>query len=307
MIAHDPRRQDEVPTATTARACACTGVRWCAACVDPETRRQKGQRAPLPLPPLLADGDFTPDGRGVHAFDAETQSVPTLAGFDGVRVLPDFLSLEEARALEARLETERFVPSQSGREKLHFGPRVNFNRGRVNAARFEGLPAWAPPIEARLRNRATRSFPRADPVHAALAAYAMTDVFVLRYAPTRASNLDFHLDDVLAYGALILDLSLGSDSTLTLYRGRPDGEVEDPDDVVPACVRVPMPARSLALLFGPARYDWEHALLVPDLPRPRTSLTFRTVSPALAATPEGRDVLERARRILPGPPPPFAP
>ena len=114
------------------------------------------------------------------------------------------------------------------------------------------------------------------------------------------SNLDFHLDDVFAYGEPILDLSLRSDTTLTLYRGRPEGEVDDPVDVVPACVRVPLPARSLALLFGPARHAWEHALLAADLPEPRTSVTFRTVSPALAALPEGRDILERAKRIVPG-------
>ena len=274
-------------------------MRWCAACLDPETRRLHGLRPPLPLPPLLADGDFTPDGRGVYAFDAERQGVPGLADFEGVRLLRDFVSDDEARSLLGRLETAPFVPSQSGREKRHFGPRVNFNRGRVNAERFEGLPAWAPPLEARLRERVAADFAPGDPVHAALAHYVTTDVFVLRYAPERASNLDFHLDDVFAYGELILDLSLGSDTTLTLYRGRPDGEVDDPEGVVPACVRVPMPARSLVLLFGPARYAWEHALLAPDLPAPRTSVTFRTVSEALAAMPEGRDVLERAKRVLP--------
>lgn len=262
-------------------------------------RRVHGLRPPLPLPPLLASGDFTPDGRGVHAFDALRQGVPSLPDFEGVLLLRDFVSDEEARVLLGQLEAAPFVPSQSGREKLHFGPRVNFNRGRVNAERFEGLPAWAPSLEARLRDRVAADFSPEGPVHTALAHYVTTDVFVLRYSPERASNLDFHLDDVFAYGELILDLSLESDTTLTLYRGRPDGEVDDPDDVVPACVRVPMPARSLALLFGPARYAWEHALLAPDLPEPRTSVTFRTVSETLAAMPEGRDVLERARRVLP--------
>lgn len=258
-----------------------------------------GLRPPLPLPPLLVDGDFAPDGQSVHAFAPDGQAVPSLPDFEGVRLLRDFVSEGEARTLLERFETAPFVPSQSGREKLHFGPRVNFNRGRVDARRFEGLPAWAPPLETRLRDRVAADFGPEDPVHAALARYVTTDVFVLRYAPERASNLDFHLDDLFAYGELILDLSLESDTTLTLYRGRPDGEVDDPGDGVPACVRVPLPARSLALLFGPARYAWEHAVLAPDLSEPRTSVTFRTVSEALAALPEGRDVLERARRILP--------
>lgn len=291
--------EHENPTAKPPRPCACTGVRWCAACLDPETRRVHGLRPPLPLPPLLEEGDFAPDGLGVHAFDVDAQRVPTLPEFEGVRLLPEFLSEDEARTLLEGLEAAAFVSSQSGREKRHYGPRVNFNRGRVNTDRFEGLPAWAPPLEERVRVRAANDFPTEDPVHDVLSGYVTTDVFVLRYATARASNLDFHLDDVFAYGELILDLSLESDTTLTLYRGRPDGEVDDPHDVVPACVRVPMPARSLALLFGPARYAWEHALLAPDLQGPRTSVTFRTVSPELASLPEGRDVFARAKRILP--------
>ncbi|MCR9095430.1 MAG: alpha-ketoglutarate-dependent dioxygenase AlkB [bacterium] len=293
------KSEDRPLTAKPKRPCACSGVRWCADCRDPETRRLHGLRTPLPLPPLLAGGDYTPDGEGVHAFDVAIQRAPTLPDFEGVRLLEDFVSEDEAEALLAGFERTPFLPSQSGREKLHFGPRVNFNRGRVDPERLHGLPAWAPPLETRLRERVAAAFPADDPVHDALARYVTTDVFVLRYAPERASNLDFHLDDLFAYGELILDLSLASDTTLTLYRGRPDGEVDDPDDVVPACVRVPLPARSLALLFGPARFAWEHALLAPDLPAPRTSITFRTVSEALAALPEGREVLERAKRILP--------
>lgn len=291
--------EDEPLTAKPKRPCACTGVRWCAACRDPDVRRALGLRTPLPLPPLIADGNCEPDGLGVHAFDVDRQRCPSLPDFEGVRVLPEFLSEREAASLAARLEGAPFVPSQSGREKLHFGPRVNFNRGRVNTERFLGLPSWATPLEIRLRERLPETLPMDDPAHRALEAYATTDVFVLRYAPQRDSNLDFHLDDVFAYGELILDLSLESDTTLTLYRGRPEGEVDDPEDVVPACVRVPLPARSLVLLFGPARYAWEHALLATDLRQPRTSITFRTVSAELASMPEGRDVLALARQILP--------
>ncbi len=255
-------------------------------------------RSPLPLPPLIASGDFTPDGHGIHAFDPTTNRAPTLAGFEGVRVLPEFLTRDEAAALVTRLRGATFVPSQSGREKCHYGPRANFNRRRVNTDRFDGLPGYAFEIETRLRDLAAATFAPADPVHEALATFVATDAFVLRYAPARSSNLDFHVDDEFAYGELILDLSLESDATLTFYRGRPAGEVDDPPDVTPACVRVPIPARSLALVFGEARHAWEHALLAPDVSGPRTSITLRTISPALAGRPEGREILERAKRRI---------
>ena len=93
----DPK--DSKLTEKPPRLCACTGVRWCAACLDPEMRRVHGLRPPLPLPPLLASGDFTPDGRSVHAFDALRQGVPSLPDFEGVLLLRDFVSDEEARVL----------------------------------------------------------------------------------------------------------------------------------------------------------------------------------------------------------------
>ena len=255
-------------------------------------------RSPLPLPPLIASGDFSPDGHGVHAFDPVTNRVPTLPGFEGIRLLPEFLTGDEAETLVARLRGAPFVPSQSGREKCHYGPRANFNRRRVNTDRFEGLPGYAFEIEARLRERAAAAFAPADPVHEALATFVATDAFVLRYDPARSSNLDFHLDDEFAYGELILDLSLESDATLTFYRGRPEGEVDDPPGGTPACVRVPIPERSLTLVFGDARHAWEHALLAPDVSGPRTSITLRTISPILAGRPEGREILERAKRRI---------
>lgn len=216
-----------------------------------------------------------------------------------MRLLEDFVSEEEAAALLQTLERSPFTPSQSGREKRHYGPRANFNLARVNADRFEGLPDYAFEIEARLRERAPAAFPPDDPAHEALEAFVTTDAFILRYASDRASNLDFHLDDEFAYGELILDLSLESDTVLTFYRGRPGGEVDDPPGAVPACVRVPLPARSLALVFGDARHGWEHALLAPDLEGRRTSITLRTISDALRTRPEGAEILERATRRLP--------
>ena len=135
------------------------------------------------------------------------------------------------------------------------------------------------------------------PLRDAVDAFETTDVFVLRYRPEKRSNLDFHLDDTFAYGELILDLSLESDATLTFYRGRPNSEVKEPitRNAPEACVRVPLPARSLALLFGAASYDWEHAILAEDVRAKRTSITLRTLSPALKQSKGGREVLSRAR------------
>ncbi len=273
---------------------------------------------PLGLPDWLV----ARSPKRVFGFDLATQSVPGLPAFSGVRVHPDALSPAEAEDLLAEIERRPFLPSQSGKRKQHFGPRFNFVRRRMNADRFTGLPASAHALEARLRACVARDG-RGDPAdlvrcRAALADYTTTDVFVLRYAESERSNLDFHVDDLHAYGEAILDVSLDSDSALSFLgpEAAPAGagiraadRVDRTDRVDPAerparqdpdagrvCVRVPLPARSIAVVYGSARFAWQHAILADDIRGVRTSITLRTLSHALRATPAGQQVLARAKQ-----------
>ena len=118
---------------------------------------------------------------------------------------------------------------------------------------------------------------------------------MLRYDARDASNLDLHRDDDFAYGEIILDLSLESDSILTFVGpGDQDGRLGGAE-----VVRVPLPARSLAILHGPARYEWEHGVLAYDIDDRRTSVTLRTLSEALFDTEAGTRIREIARRDAP--------
>ena len=251
------------------KRCACTGVRWCAACRDPGLRAQHGMRPPLAPPACDPSVDF----------DLDRQSAPGLPHFAGLRVIEDFVSEPEAHALLREIEAQPFVHSQSGKRKQHFGPKMNFRKQRMNASGFTGIPAWARRIEERLREHA-HALALAD----ALARYQTTDVFVLRYRPEDRSNLDLHTDDLFAYGEVILDLSLESDCVLTFHQ-----------PATGACVRAPLPARSLAVLFGPARFDWEHGILADDVSHQRTSITLRTLGDEPRRSEAGRRVLEAAR------------
>lgn len=261
-------------------------------------------RSPLALPDWLAAAlaaeQAAPGGGGepaaarrLHRFDPARQSVSTLPGFTGVRVYPDALSPAEAEDLLARIDALPFEPSQSGKRKQHFGPRVNFLRRRINADRFTGLPDYARLLEQRLRDRVAED-EAGDPddlarCRAALAAFETMDVFVLRYAAVEQSNLDFHVDDLYAYGEAIVDVSLESDSTLT-FLGPCGDDRQEPEQ---QGVRVPLPARSLAVVYGPARVAWQHAILPADVHSVRTSITLRTLAPALRSTEAGRRVLAR--------------
>ncbi len=245
--------------------------------------------APLALPPGLMEA-----GR-VHAFDPACQSAPDHPAFTGVRVYRDALTTEETERLLREIEAVPFVPSQSGKHKQHYGPRFNFTRRRMNAERFEGLPDYAHALESRLRDcvggDAVGDPAALEACRTALAAFETTDAFVLRYFEREESNLDFHVDDLFAYGEAIVDVSLDSDSVLTFLGPASAGESAESR----VCVRVPLPARSIAVVHGRARFEWQHAILAGDIDGVRTSITLRTLGGALRATDAGRRVLLRAK------------
>ena len=261
---------------------------------------------PVPMPEFLASPPVDPaqadPNRLIHPFEACSQSAPSCPEFHGLRLYPNFLSEKEASVLLGTLEETPFVPAQSGKGKQHYGPKINFNKRKMNARNFAGIPSYARDLETRMRSwigkDSTLTPKERGEIDSALSTYQTTDVFVLRYRPEESSNLDFHLDDPVAYGELILDLSLESDSVLTFLRGRPNSELGERASAIdtPTCIRVPLPARSLAVLYGPARFDWEHAILAYDIGAQRTSVTLRTLGDSFRETEEGRSVLERAGR-----------
>jgi len=235
----------------------------------------------------------------VFEFDPGSGSAPGRPDFVGLQLIPDFVSQLEADGLLAEIERQPFRPAQSGKLKQHYGAKVNFNRKRVNANAFAGLPGYVAWVERRLRERVQSagvdSTLRSDVALAkALEVYRTMDAFVLRYREEDASNLDLHVDDTFAYGEAILDLSLESAGVMTFLRERrlAGGEASW------ECVRVALPPRSLAILYGPARFEWEHGILAYDIRGRRTSITLRTLSGALRRTDEGR-LVERIAETTP--------
>ena len=308
-IMQPPKRQrlTSYMPAEIIKECACTGVRWCSRCLDAGLRRRRKMDDPVAMPPLLAnprsswgitdlDQSIVTNGTTIHAFDLATQSAPTCPEFRGLIVVENFLSETEAHSLLATIDQAPFASSQSGKDKQHYGAKVNFNKRRMSVAGFPGLPDYAHDLVVRMRERLGTPIRGSENKNAesALEAFLPTDVFVLRYAPELASNLDLHLDDTFAYGEMILDVSLESDSILTFFRGRPGSEVDrhEATEFDPSCVRVPLPAGSLAILFGPARYAWEHGILACDISARRTSITIRTMGDSLKETESGKRLLE---------------
>lgn len=223
-------------------------------------------------PPLVP-----PRVDATYGFDLERQSVEGCERFTGVTVLRDIVSPAEERELLRRIGAAPFVAAQSGKRKQHFGIRANFKRRRLNDDGFAGLPPFAHFLEARVRERAGRPMWRA---------FEATDVFVLRYDASNQANLDFHVDDGFVYGDPIAGISLESASVLRFVSC-------SSEEARCVQVAVPLPRRSAILLSGAARTVWQHGVAAGDIDVRRTSITLRTLAPALRSTRVGKRILAR--------------
>ena len=135
----------------------------------------------------------------------------------------------------------------------------------------------------------------------------------LEYDVEKGSSIDPHIDDCWIWGERIPTLSMLSDSVLTMnkYTGsrynledtktyqRIVPRTFESDKVEDCILRIPMPRRSLLILYGDLRYDWEHSILRQDVDGRRVCLTYRELTPTFREGGEskllGDEILEKAR------------
>jgi len=172
---------------------------------------------------------------------------------DGLEYLPEFVSEDEERRLLATLEPMPFnevtMRGQTARRTVrHFGLDYDYETFKVTPG--EPLPQeleW-------VRERA------AGVVGAAPEELAQT--LVTRYPP--GAPIGWHRDAPM-FGKVI-GLSFGAASRMRFQRGKgPEREVEE----------LVLEPRSLYVLDGPARTQWQHS--IPPVKELRYSITFRTL------------------------------
>ena len=172
---------------------------------------------------------------------------------EGMRYEPTFLSPVEEARLIAAIEPLPFRPFefhgfQGRRRIMSFGWRYDFAGSRIEAA--EPLPAFLHP----LRDRAA-AFAGIDPA-------ALPHAMVTEYAP--GAPIGWHRDRP-EFGDVI-GVSLAAPCRFRLRR-RVRGGWER--------LTLPLPPRSIYLLRGLARWEWEHS--IPPAEQLRYSITFRSI------------------------------
>jgi alkylated DNA repair dioxygenase AlkB len=180
---------------------------------------------------------------------------------EGLAYAPDFLSEAEEAALAGRLDMLDFKPFEfhgflGKRQTISFGWSYRFDGSGLGEA--APIPEWLKPIRA----RAAR--------FAGLAPDALEHVLLVRY--DEGAGLGWHRDRPV-FGDVI-GISLLSPAPLRFRRKLVPSGVEGAGA---KWERFTLPAepRSIYLLRGPARSEWEHSLT--PVETLRYSITFRTL------------------------------
>lgn len=178
----------------------------------------------------------------------------------------------------------------------NFGPSCNFKKRKIKVGSFRGFPAETKFIQEKFSS---------VPI---LNDYQTIEQCSLEYDPLRGASIDPHIDDCWIWGERIVTVNLLADSVLILTKYKGDKNRYNLDlvtfmhrNVEDIAVRIPMPRRSLIVLYGDARYNWEHCILREDIKARRVCLAYREFTkPYLAGgaqEAEGKKIIELAENF----------
>lgn len=199
--------------------------------------------------------------------------------YPGIYIQLDFLSESEEQYLLDNIENIPWELSQSGRRKQNFGPKCNFKKRRIRLGDFNGFPKCFQFVQNRFKTLDM------------LSDFQTIEQCSLEYDPLRGASIDPHVDDCWIWGERIVTVNLLSDSVLTMtwnqkrnkynldYIKNWGATYEQDLNMSNYVVRVPMPRRSLLVIYGDARYNWEHQVLRKDIKDKRICLAYREFTP----------------------------
>ncbi|KAM8991657.1 alpha-ketoglutarate-dependent dioxygenase alkB homolog 4 [Ara ararauna] len=279
--------------------CGCKGIRSCLLCEGP------AQAAP---PPQGEDNFTYCPATGLAKGNEHSEFAGWAFPFPGVLLMEEFISEGEESEIVELMDRDDWKPSQSGRKKQDYGPKVNFKKQRLKAGSFTGLPSFSKKIVAQME------------ACSVLGGFLPVEQCNLDYMPERGSAIDPHFDDWWLWGERLVSLNLLSETVLSMSCDSEDSiqlfptsskenrELNPPGSFTqtPPCqnpgeegpngtlspqlvpswevtVAVPLPRRCLVVLYGEARYRWKHAIHRRHIQRRRICITFRELSEEFSA------------------------
>ena len=98
--------------------------------------------------------------------------------------------------------------------------------------------------------------------------FSPIEVNILEYLESKGSNIMPHFDDFWIWGERILGLNLVSDCVMQFQRADGDERV----------IEVPIPRRSLYVMSGKSRNEWQHGIEAKDVDGRRMVVTIRELT-----------------------------
>lgn len=190
---------------------------------------------------------------------------------EGIFLVKDFISKEEEDQLLPIIDTRKpWIPSQEGRAKQDYGPKVSFLKRKVSVGNFGGFPDFANHLFSRMQT----NYPDR------LGDFAPVEFCILEYTPERGSYIRPHYDDKWIWGDRLITVNLLSATSLRLTREF---------NIPPYEIVIRMPERSLLVIHGEARYDWHHSISRYDIKSRRVAMTWREFSDEIIKDDEHKD------------------
>lgn len=259
------------------------------------------------------------------------QACSSSSVFPGVEVHRDFISVEEEQRLSVDLDQIPWDSSQSGRRKQNFGPKANFKKRKVKVGSFCGFPRCTQFIQERFKSvislkdyktveqcsieyrpeTGARIDPHIDDCWVwgeRIVQLNMLSDSVLTLFPYKGDPYKYNLSDVDSYpqvmneakGQVAFNPFTCSKEHSHLPFSMDSWDADDQGE--PCVVRIPLPRRSLLVLYGNPRYKWEHCILRRDISARRIVIAYREFTPTYlpngAEESKGKDILAKAQQFF---------
>ena len=170
---------------------------------------------------------------------------------------------------------------------------MNFKRQKVKLGSFNGLPLFSEQLVRRMRCEIE-----------VLRDFTPVELCNLDYSPDRGSAIDPHKDDDWLWGERLVTLNLLSHTYLSFTN---TSSIKLPCEPLTSKLQtptalemcVPLPQRSLVIVQGVARYQWQHSIHRRHILSRRIAITLREATVDFMPGGElyestGREILEAA-------------
>lgn len=255
-------------------------------------------------------------GWATHSWKSHPNHEGDSIKFPGIKLVLDFVSEEEENDLLTHIDEIPWDSSQSGRQKQNYGPKCNFKKRRVVPQASSGYPLFTKFIQSRFNTvdilqgfqtveqcsldypteRGASIDPHIDDCWIwgeRIPTLSLLIDSTLTLRKYMGPNTKYNLTDTKNYPMIIRENGTVKDdkeiemelNELYLKNKNLEDTKNNKNNAPPIkdiekdVVRVPMPRRSLLILYGPARYDWEHGILREDIPSRRVCITYRELTP----------------------------